>query len=114
MTKQSAFEAMKEALEDLISDAEKQMNNPSHHMPFSLPKARAALVLAEAEAGKMRRDDVIPEGWQLAPDYPTWQMEEAGKRAYAKNEASWACDGNTSAYLCYIAMLAAIKPQGGE
>ena len=35
-----------EALEDLISDAELQMNNPSHHMPFSLPKARAAIAKA--------------------------------------------------------------------
>ncbi len=35
-----------EALEDLILDAEKQMKNPSHHMLFSLPKARAALAKA--------------------------------------------------------------------
>lgn len=34
---------LREALEDLISDAERQMKNPSHHMPFSLPKARAVL-----------------------------------------------------------------------
>jgi hypothetical protein len=33
----------REALEDLVSDAEKQMANPSHHMPFSLPKARRVL-----------------------------------------------------------------------
>lgn len=37
-----------EALGDLVSDAETQMKNPSHHMPFSLPKARAAIAKAEA------------------------------------------------------------------
>jgi DNA-binding transcriptional regulator GbsR (MarR family) len=36
-------DALKEALEDLIEDAERQMANPSHHQPFSLNKARAAL-----------------------------------------------------------------------
>lgn len=35
-----------EALGDLISDVEMQMNNPSHHMPFSLPKAKAAIAKA--------------------------------------------------------------------
>ena len=32
-----------EALGDLIEDAERQMANPSHHIPFSLPKAKAAI-----------------------------------------------------------------------
>lgn len=36
-------DALVEALEDLISDAERQMKNPSHHQPFSLQKARDAL-----------------------------------------------------------------------
>jgi len=37
-----------EALGDLIEDAEKQMANPSYHMPFSLPKAKAAIAKAES------------------------------------------------------------------
>lgn len=36
-------EALAEALDDLISDAERQMRSPSHHPPFSLSKAQAAL-----------------------------------------------------------------------
>jgi len=36
-----------EALGDLIEDAEKQMANPSHHMPFSLQKAKAAIAKVE-------------------------------------------------------------------
>lgn len=35
-----------EALGDLIADAEMQMKNPSYHMPFSMPKARAAIAKA--------------------------------------------------------------------
>lgn len=36
-----------EALEDMIEDAEKQMANPSHHMPFSMNKAKAAIAKAK-------------------------------------------------------------------
>ena len=36
-----------EALGDLIEDVEKQMANPSHHMPYSLPKAKSAIAKAE-------------------------------------------------------------------
>lgn len=43
-------DALRESLESLIYDAELQMKNPSHHMPFSLPKARATLATSPAAA----------------------------------------------------------------
>lgn len=46
----SAAPDLYEALEDLVSDAERQMANPSHHMPFSFQKALAALAKARGEA----------------------------------------------------------------
>lgn len=44
----NAHDALVEALEDLLSDCDRQMQNPSHHRPFSYDKARAALKLAGA------------------------------------------------------------------
>lgn len=41
--REAEIERLRAALEDLISDAKRQMANPSPHMPFSLPKAEAAL-----------------------------------------------------------------------
>jgi hypothetical protein len=38
-------DALVEALEDLLSDADRQMKNPSHHIPFSYEKAKAILHL---------------------------------------------------------------------
>jgi hypothetical protein len=40
---EAEIERLREALADMISDAERQMKNPSHHMPFSLPRARSLL-----------------------------------------------------------------------
>ncbi len=39
-----------EALEDLVSDVERQMKNPSHHEPFSYRKALAAIAKATGAA----------------------------------------------------------------
>jgi hypothetical protein len=38
-----------EALEGLLEDFEKQMKNPSHHIPFNYEKAKAALAKARGE-----------------------------------------------------------------
>ena len=38
-----------EALEGLLEDFEKQMKNPSHHIPFNYSKAKKALAKAHGE-----------------------------------------------------------------
>ena len=48
----NAHDALVEALEDLLSDVERQMKNPSHHVPFSYRKAKDLLASVGNAGGR--------------------------------------------------------------